>query len=710
MSEATEESQVKKFLAICRRRVWLIVTSLVVVTVTVGLVTLRTQPVYRATSQILIEKEDPKVVGFEDVYKLDARNNDYYQTQYRLIKSRCLLEQVLERFSREKLTESQRAAGVVALARRVEVEPVRGSRLVNVNLDGHDPTDITDMLNFLVHAYISENMKRRLTNTTMALDKLSQQVTELKPEVEKSAQKLHAFKESSQLVSLEDHQNIIVARLTKLNEVLTSVETDRIAMEAEYHTMEQTFRETKSLDSFIEVLTDRTVLALKSEQIALHQEFAEVSHKYMADHPKMKGLVSKIKDIAKKLKEEETRILASVRLRYERALAQEQMLRQSLSEQETAALELNRKAIQFGLLRDEADRTRKLYDVLVQRRSEIEVTIRQEGNNIHVIDPAETPLNPIRPRTRANMALSVILGLAVGISMALFLEHLDDSIKGPEDAEKLLGAPVLGYVPIFHNDGVVSDARTDLVALYHPRSKASEAYRALRTGIVFSAPDEQLRKILVTSAAPGEGKTISATNLAVTMAQTGSKVLLVDSDMRRPRVHTLFNLSNTHGLSNLLIGEARAKQAIKTTNVPNLHVMTSGPIPPNPSELLGSQRMKKVIHGLSKFYDRIIFDSPPALTVTDANILGTMVNGVVVVVRTSSTARELARRGTSQLRSVNARILGTVLNHVPKGPDSYYYHSYYHQYYYGADEADKTEVAAETHQSGEDIEPYRKAS
>ena len=709
MSEAIEESQVKKFLAICRRRVWLIVTSLVVVTVTVGLVTLRTQPVYRATSQILIEKEDPKVVGFEDVYKLDAQNNDYYQTQYRLIKSRCLLEQVLDRFSREKLTESQHAAGVVALARRVEVEPVRGSRLVNVSLDGHEPTDITDKLNFLVHAYIAGNMKRRLTNTTTALDKLSQQVVELKPEVEKSAQKLHAFKASSQLVSLEDHQNIIVGRLTKLNEALTSAETDRIALEAQYRTMEQTFLDTKSLDSFIEVLTDRTVLVLKSEQVALHQEFAEVTHKYMADHPKMKGLVSKIEDIAKKLKEEEVRILGSVRLRYERALAQERMLRRSLSEQETTALELNRKAIQFGLLRDEADRTRRLYDVLVQRRSEIEVTIRQEGNNIHVIDPAEVPLNPIRPRTKANLALSVILGLAVGISMALFLEHMDDSIKGPEDAEKLLGAPVLGYIPVFH-DGGRSDARADLVTLHNPRGKVSEAYRALRTGIVFSAPDERLRKILVTSAAPGEGKTISATNLAITMAQTGGKVLLVDSDMRHPRVHTLFNLNNTHGLSNLLIGEARARQAIKTTSVPNLHVMTSGPIPPNPSELLGSQRMKKVIHGLSKFYDRIIFDSPPSVTVTDANILGTMVNGVVVVVRASSTARELARRGASQLRSVNARILGTVLNHVPKGRESYYYHSYYHQYYYGSDEADKTEVASETHRSGEGIEPYRKAS
>lgn len=679
MTKHEDESQIKHVLQVCSRRFWTIVTVVVIVTVSVAVITLRMAPVYRATSQVLIEKENPKVISFQDVYSLDASNTDYYRTQYRLMKARHLVGKICERF---EIAEDPQYSGardpVEAFSDDIEIQPVKNSRLVDISFEGKDPLLTTDIVNAVVDSYIKNNMKRRLTSSLQALGKLSKQIEKLEPELECAAAAIQQFKEESQLVSLEDHQNIIVAKLAKINETLTKAQTTRISLEADYQTLQRAMGASGGLASFPAVLESDTIRDLKGEQVKLQQEWTALSKKYMPLHPKMLALRARMMAMNRKVAEEQRLIGRAVKLRYERSKLEEEMLSAMLKRQEQEALMLNKKSIRYRMLVDEARRVRELYDTLVARNQEIEITIQHENNNISVVDYATVPASPVRPRVRFNIALGGLAGLILGLSLAFLFEHLDNSVKTPEDVERYLKLPLLGFVPQISN----GRGRTvDLITHHNPRSTVSEAYRAIRTGVLFSSPDDGLRRVMVTSAAPGEGKTISAINLAITMAQSGNRVLLVDADLRHPRIHRAFGIPNPAGLSNLLVGESAIDNVVRPSGVTNLDLVTSGPIPPNPSELLGSQRMKQRLKELDKRYDRVIFDTPPVVSVTDANVLGTMMHGAIFVIKASRTSRHLAMMGIEQLSSVNVRILGTVLNNVRTERHGYYYSHYYRGYY-----------------------------
>jgi len=336
------------------------------------------------------------------------------------------------------------------------------------------------------------------------------------------------------------------------------------------------------------------------------------------------------------------------------------------------------------VLRREAESAKHMYELLIKRFKEASLTEDMRTGNIRVVDRAEVPNHPVRPRKRHNLILALIVGLVTGVGLAFFFEYLDNTIKLPEDVKQHLKTPYLGPVPLFTSEkaGNPDDGiHPDLVGLHAPKSSASESYRGIRTSILFSSAESAPQVLLISSAAPKEGKTITAANLAVVMAQANGKTIILDCDLRRPTMHRLFGISKDMGVSNLLVGGGSAKEAIIHTRIPNLDIIPCGTIPPNPSEILGSARMLTLLNGLRKLYAHILIDSPPSTAVTDAVVLSKSVDGVVMVVRTGYTAREIVKNGMAQFGAVGAHILGAVLNGVDMRGNGYYYY----QYYYGED-------------------------
>ena len=318
--------------------------------------------------------------------------------------------------------------------------------------------------------------------------------------------------------------------------------------------------------------------------------------------------------------------------------------------------------------------------MLLKRLKETNVAEENRMVSISVVDPAEVPKFPSKPRTRRNLMLAMVIGLMGGLGLAFFFEYLDNTVKTPEDVERYLNLPYLGPIPSF--EVKTDDPAQDMVVLNSPKSSASESFRGLRTSILFSSAQQVPRVILVTSATAKEGKTLVSSNLAITMAQGGGKILILDCDMRRPRLHKLFKISRDPGMSNILIGEAAWEKMIRPTGIENLWVIPSGPIPPNPAELVSSDLMASLIETLRGQFDRVIIDSPPIMAVTDSVAMARLTDGLVMVVKVGTTARDVITGALRQLRDMNAKILGTVLNDIPFSKDHYYYSQHYY-YYYG---------------------------
>ncbi len=395
----------------------------------------------------------------------------------------------------------------------------------------------------------------------------------------------------------------------------------------------------------------------------------------------MVALNQEIENLKKKKLQEIKNIVDSMKSKYENSLNQERSFQAALGRSQSETIDRDKIAIQYQVLQQEADSNRGLYDMLLKRLKETNVSEENRTVNIHVVDPAEIPKRPAKPRLKLNLLLASLVGLLGGVVVAFFLEYLDNTVKTPDDLKQYFNIPYLGPVPSFAIEP--EKPNSELIAFSDPKSSASEAYRGLRTGILFSTPGHSPRSLLVTSSGPQEGKTITISNLAVTMAQSGQKILILDCDMRKPRLHKVFPCDRGSGMSNILVGEGDWRKLKCPTQVPNLDIIPSGPIPPNPAELIGSERMKTLISEILQEYDRVLIDSPPIVAVTDSVVLSRFVEGVVLVIQVGVTARDVIANSIRQLQDVQAHILGAVLNAVNIGKDSYYYQYYY--YYYGAD-------------------------
>jgi capsular exopolysaccharide synthesis family protein len=429
------------------------------------------------------------------------------------------------------------------------------------------------------------------------------------------------------------------------------------------------------------VVKDEGFAAVKSQQLKAEQHLAELARKYGAKHPTMLLARQEVEALEKRRLAEIRRIVLSSKSELDLAVAREEDLRRRLSSGRGDAVAANEKLVRYEELKRAVDTNRQFYETLMSRAKEESLNQQLQGVQVYTLEPAVVPQEPDGPRTARTLLLGLVLGLVGAVGMALFVEYLDNTVRSAEDLELKSGIPVLGVIP--PNRGRATPI--DMAMLKEPRQPAAESYRALRTSVILSAGEGPPKSILVSSTAPEEGKTATAVNLAVGLAQSGYSVLLIDADMRKPRINAVFDLPNEQGLSTVLRGEAAPQPS--EVGVSNLKVLTSGPSPDNPSELLGSKRMDALLKKLRGEYDTVVVDSPPFLTVADGLVLARKIDAMLLIARSERSTYDGVNRGLKALRDINVRPLGLVLNaYDEKRSGAYYYH---HQHYYYEPQADK---------------------
>ena len=709
------------YVKVVRRRRWTAITAFLIVVLAVSVYTFTVTPIYEARVQILIEKEATNVVTFKEAYEQNQLTDDYYQTQYKILRSRALARRTLDALNLwnhpqfnpkpdDSPTVGRIVTGPVVLAsawlksawfkpatpiaapladetatqsstidrflNALTVSPVRNSRLVDVRFESPDAPLSATVANALSRAYIAENLEFKVTSSREASDWLGQRLTEQRTQVEASEQAVQRYREQTDAVSLEEKQNIVVQKLSDLNAAVTRAKTERIQKEAAYNQIRALQNDRAALDTFPAILSNTFIQQQKGELADLQRQQAQMTDKLGPNHPDMVRLSSAIRTSEIKIEGEIAKVVQAMRNDYQQSIAQEQSLTNALEQQKRDALALNRKGIEYGVLARDAASNRQIFESLMQRTKETGISGELRTSNIRVVDAAETPLGPTSPNKVNNLLLALFGGATLAVGLAFFFEYLDNRIKSPGEVKEHLGLPFLGMVPALFD----KDLKTPLISNGVP-GNFLESIRAVRTNMLFSSADEGCRSVVITSTGPGEGKTLVATNLAVALAQTGQLVLLIDADMRKPRVHTVFDKTQAPGLSNFLVGDAKASEAIRTTRVPGLWLIPAGPYSPNPAELLGSKRFQDFMSSSSTQFDWVIIDTPPVMAVTDSSVLAHMATGVLFVVGAEMTSRYVAQRALEQLDHAHARFLGAVLNRVDLKHNAYYYSQYYRREY-----------------------------
>jgi capsular exopolysaccharide synthesis family protein len=580
----------------------------------------------------------------------------------------------------------------------LEIKPVRSTHLVKISFSTPQPALSARLADAHADAYSRYGLDLRSKANEEALTFLDGKLLELKERVEKSEAALNNFRRDKGIISIDDKENLVVDRLVDLNRRLSEAEAQRIALEAQVRVIQK-----GNYESLPGVVGSALVRTLKTQLGRLEGEYANLAGEFKPGYPALDQLGFQVESTRRRLLREIQTEVKAIEAAYLAADAKEKQLRVKMEEQKKATLNLKDSAVEYTILAREVDTNRQLYDSVLQRMKEMGVAAQIRGSNASVIDRAEVPSGPSYPNKRRSLLLGLLLGLAGGVGLAFFLDHLDSSLKTPEEVERYLQLPSLGLVPDFtklskgsygylpksmsrssskENGSASSSLGKELVLSHHPLSLLSESYRSIRTAILLSQAGGPPKTILFTSATRQEGKTATTVNTGVIFAQMGYRVLIIDADLRRSRSHKVLGMENAAGLSELLAGQIRETEAIKQTPTENLSIVCGGSLPPNPGELVGSKKMYEVLRTLEQEYDCIFIDSPPIMPVSDPVLLSTMVDGVVLVVDGQKTPKQVVREVRSRLANARAKILGVVLNRInlQNGDYSYrHYYSYYHQ-------------------------------
>ncbi|HVH25593.1 MAG TPA: polysaccharide biosynthesis tyrosine autokinase [Vicinamibacterales bacterium] len=695
------------YVRVLHKRRWTAATAFLLVVVSVTTYTFTVTPIYEAGTRLLIESDDPNIINFTEVIDEQGAKADYYQTQYNILKSRALARKTVEGLqlwqspyfgggsasrgmwawlpfggsSAERQSADETMEQSHALDRFLEnltIAPIRNSRLVDLKYRLSDPELATRIINATARNYIEQNLEYKFLASKEANDWLGERLAEQRQQVEKAEAALQKYREQNDAISLEDRENIVVQKLADLNAAVTQAKTERFQKQSLSNQLQSLAKNGGSLDTFPAILSNSYIQQQKAELAQLQSQQSQLSEKLGEKHPDIVKVRLAIQLAQSKLDGEIAKVVQSVRNEYQSALAKENSLIDALNQQKGEAMSMNRKAIDYGVLERDVQSNKQIYESLLQRAKETGVSTELKTSNIRVVDEAERPRVPASPHKLMNLSLALLGGTFFAVGLAFFFEYVDSRIKTPDEITQYLGLPSLGMVPAL--DPKTWQGGDPLISSGVPPGFA-EAIRSIRTNILFSSTEEGVRTLVVTSTGPGEGKTMIATNLAIGFAQAGQRVLLIDADMRRPRVHEMFRQKQEPGLSNLMVGHAPPSACIRKSSVAGLWLLTAGRTPPNPAELLGSQRFKDFIGSLGEHFDSVIIDSPPAMAVTDAAIAASTAGGIVFVIGAEMTSRQAAKAAIQQLENAQRCFLGAVLNRVELERNAYYYSSYYRREY-----------------------------
>lgn len=754
--EESREINLWEYWAMMWRRKWTIIAFAVVVFATVTIKTHLATPIYTSMGTLLIEKE-ANILSFEDIFQIETFRDDFYQTQYKLLQSRALANNIIERL---KLYENEEFVGkpeerespidkfdpafrkglTNSFLGRLEVKPVRETRLVEIYFWAYDPKLSADAVNGLFDSFIDMNIEAKYEATEQATEFLKAQIITLRAEIENKEKEIQAYGAEKNIVILSDRETTIIDKLGELNKALTEAQIERVNKEAIYN-------ETRiaSPDYIPSTVTNPLIQTLRADYVRLSREYKKKQELYGPDYPEIQRLKAELESAKDSLETETQNLIKGAYSEFQAARKKESALEVVFNDQKQEAVRLNSSSILYNSLKIEIENNKNLLESLLRRQSETGISARLKGlrkSNIKVVDRAEVPLSPSSPKKKRNMILALMVGLMGGLGIAFLLEYLDNSIKTSKDIEKYAKLPSLGVVPAFSMDGhkkgygygekkssklkahgkkeadsnkevdsswfiadrkkqdtkssrLVADGKKkekkqkretiELIPYFSPKSSFSESYRSIRTALLLSSADKNLKSLVVSSPSPREGKTTTISNLAVTLAQMDKKVLLVDADLRKPKLHRIFNKKNLNGLTNFLTSDIRIKELIKPTEIDNLYLINSGPIPPNPAELLNSDKMSNFIEILKQSFDYLLLDTPPILAVSDALVLSTKVDGMILIVWGEKTSREALIRAKEKLDMANVKTLGAIINNLKIRKHDYYYKLDYYYKYYGED-------------------------
>ena len=714
--DAERDSLVRQYLRIAKRWRYVILGA-IVASLLLGLVaTLLMTPQYTAATTIEISRESDKVTNFQGVQRdAAAADQEFYQTQYGLLRSRALSERVAaqlgfvdsekffklfgfpkqdpafqlvgDRYSAAGRTTRQRIAGETLLE-HLNIAPTRLSQLVEVNFVSPDPDLSSRVANAWADNFIQTNLERKVQATSYGRNLLERQLGQMKDKLDQSQRQLVAYASQEQIINLPaqtssdgkttQERSIVADNLGALSTALSQATADRIQAEAR-------FRAAGRGGSTVEALNNQAINNLRQKRAELAADYQRLMVQFEPGYPAARAIKSQIDVLDGAIGREESRVSGSVQADYQQARERERGLQAKVNELKSSYLDLRRRAIQYNIYQQEVDTNRALYDGLLQRFKEIGVAGGVGINNVAVVDTADVPQKPSSPRLMLNLLASLVAGLLLGVGLAMLLEQMDEAIADPGEIERQFGLPLLGSVPKVEN---VSPRE----ALLDRKSELVDAYIAVQTNLGFTTEHGVPRSLAVTSTRPAEGKSTTALALATTLARAKRRVILVDGDMRAPSVHHLGGVGHAYGLSNFLAGQDNIEAMTFNMTDLGFTAMSAGPIPPNAAELLTGNRLSVLIERLLDNYDHVIVDSPPVMGLADAPLIAGRVEGVVYVVESHGIRSSMVKTALARLASANAHIIGGVLTKFD-ARKAHYGYGYEYGYGYGRDDAPKSNAS-----------------
>jgi capsular exopolysaccharide synthesis family protein len=747
--EAKREIDLLEYWNIVIKRKWLIVAVTGALVFLAALFSFLATPQYSSTAILYIEEETSRMLSIDQEFGYQSpvvRDLRYFNTQLRLLKSKSLAERVarkMDLLNREDFVSQSTKFNPIRLVkdivtlkwlsfgkkkggeegvsnpysgpagkiqRKIEVEPIRDTKLVEVSYVSPSALLSADIVNNLAEEFISFSVEKRSETTQQASDFLAEQIVELRSEIANLDRELQRYGQDKGFL-LSDSENTLVRELQDLSNAWMQAKIDRVSAESAY-------QELRNLEAgtIPQYVNNPTVQGLITEYSRVKSEYERNSRLYKEDYPEMIQLKGELEG----LEEQIGNAVGSAQQQWREAQRRERSLFNELERKKGEVGQMQSDAILYNSKQIEVESKRNLLNSLESQRSKTQVSARLGGlksSNIAIIDPGEVSFNAVSPNKRQNIIFALLIGLLGGVGLCFLLEHLDNTVKGPENLEKISGIPSLGMIPYLSPDGVgdkkqysrygrssggpalndkgqLEIREIELINHLYPSFYISEDYRTLRTSIMLSHADSPPRTLLFTSVIPKEGKTTTVSNMAVSFAQLGKRVLIVDADLRKPRIHRIFKVGNTPGLSGYLTGRAGFEQTIQSPTIENIFVIPSGPIPPNPAELLNSKKMRELMAQVKEEFDIVLVDAPPALAVVDPVILSELVDGLIVVIKTGKTMIKPLMLGIDKLQQGNGKIIGVIFNEFqvktePKGLTGY--SGYYHTEYYGSSEEEQSD-------------------